>query len=81
MIRDIILIILILAFIAVVIFFDVPGVQGVLQTRKDIDIQKQILLDDQLFLAKVKQLAKIYKENKDNIDKIDFIFFLWLNKT
>jgi len=73
MIRDIILIILILAFIAVVIFFDVPGVQGVLQTRKDIDIQKQILLDDQLFLAKVKQLIKIYKENKDNIDKIDFI--------
>jgi Tfp pilus assembly protein PilO len=73
MIRDIILIILILAFTGVVIFLDVPGVQGVLQIRKDIDAQKQILSDDQLFLAKVEQLSKIYKDNKENIDKIDFI--------
>lgn len=73
MIRDIILIILILAFVAIVIFLDVPGVQGVLQTRKDIETQKQILLDDQDFLATVKELTRAYENNKENIDKIDLI--------
>jgi Tfp pilus assembly protein PilO len=73
MIRDIILIVLILAFIGVVIFLDVPGVQGVLQLRKDIEMQKQILLDKQDFLATVKELSGAYKKNKENIDKINFI--------
>lgn len=73
MIRDIILIVLILIFIGIVVFFDVPGVQGVLQTRKDIEIQKQTLMDDQVFLAKVSELTKIYKDNKESIDKVDLI--------
>lgn len=73
MIRDIILIILILVFAAMVIFLDVPGVQGVLQTRKDIETQKQVLLDNQDFLATVKELTQAYENNKENIDKIDLI--------
>jgi len=73
MIKDIVSIVLILAFIGIVVFLDVPGVQGVLQTRKDIEIQKQTLIDDQIFLAKVNELTKIYKDNKESIDKIDLI--------
>jgi len=73
MIRDIILIILILVFIVMVIFLDVPGVQGVLKIRKDIETQKQVLLDDQDFVATVKELSQAYQENKENIDKIGLI--------
>jgi Tfp pilus assembly protein PilO len=73
MIRDIILIILVLAFVATVIFFDVPGVQGVLKVRRDIETQKEVLLDDQDFLATVKELTRAYQENKENIDKIELI--------
>jgi Tfp pilus assembly protein PilO len=73
MIRDIILIILILIFAAMVILLDIPGVQGVLQTRKEIETQKQVLLDDQDFLATVKELSQAYRANRENIDKIDLI--------
>ncbi len=73
-VRDIILIILILILVGVTVFIDTPAVRGILQTRKSIDTQKEILADTQLFLARVRELTKIYSENKENIDKIDFIF-------
>lgn len=73
MIRDLILIALFLVFIAIIVFLDVPEVQAILKTRKDIEIQKQILLDNQIFMAKLEQLARIYRENRESIDKIDSI--------
>jgi len=72
-IKDIILIILVLILIGVVVFIDIPAVEGILQTRKNFAAQKELLEDKQVFLAKVQELIKIYDENKENIDKISFI--------
>lgn len=41
MIRNIIIIIIILGFIAVVVFLDIPGVQSVLARRKEIKINSR----------------------------------------
>lgn len=73
MIRNIILIILILAGIATIVLLDVPGVQVVLQTRKSIEDQKKVLSDKRDFLARMEELSMAYEENKENIEKIEFI--------
>ena len=73
MIRNIVLIILSLAGLAVILFLDVPGVQSVLQLRTDIETQKQALIDKQDLFTRISKLSEAYKENKDNIDKMEMI--------
>ena len=73
MIKTIVIIILGLGFVAVVIFLDVPGVESVLAKRKEIENQKQVLIDKQDLLARVEKLTKLYEENKDNVEKTNFI--------
>jgi Tfp pilus assembly protein PilO len=73
MIKTIVIIILGLGFVAVVIFLDVPGVESVLAKRKEIENQKQALIDKQDLLARVEKLTKLYEENKDNVEKTNFI--------
>lgn len=73
MIKNIIIIILILALVGVIVFLDVPAVQGILRLKKDIKIQKETLLEKQDFLAKLETLKKDYQENKDIVEKVDYI--------
>lgn len=73
MIRNIIIIIIILGFIAVVVFLDIPGVQSVLARRKEIKNQQQVLLDKQDLLLRVEKLTRLYEENKENVEKTDYI--------
>ncbi|MFZ5559666.1 MAG: type 4a pilus biogenesis protein PilO [Patescibacteria group bacterium] len=73
MIKNIIIIILILGFIALVVFLDVPGVQNILELRKSIASEKEKLLDKQELFAKVERLVQAYEENKESVEKIDHI--------
>lgn len=73
MIKNIIILLLILGFIAIVVFLDLPKTQGVLDLIKQIKEQKRIFLEEQDLLAKIKELDQQYEENKENLKKIDYI--------
>ncbi len=73
MIRNIIILILILAFIGIAVFLDIPKVQEVLSLRKEIQNQEEIFLEKQILLAKVEKLQKTYEENKESLEKTDYI--------
>lgn len=71
--KSIIIIILILCFLGVIVFLDVPKVQEILELRKNIEKQKQVFEDKQLLLAKIQRLIKLYDENEQNVKKVDYI--------
>jgi len=73
MIRNIIIGVLILGFIAAVVFFDVPSVENILNLRKQIEQEKLNFSENQAFLEKVEGLIDVYKKNKESIDKMDSI--------
>jgi len=73
MIRNIIILILVLAFIGIVVFLDIPKVQEVLSLRKEIQNQEEIFLEKQILLAKVEKLQKTYEENRESLEKTDYI--------
>lgn len=73
MIKNIIILVLVLGFIAIVVFLDLPEAQEVLVLRKDIENQKEEFLDKQILLAKVEKLQKSYEENKESLEKTDYI--------
>jgi len=73
MIKNAIIIILILVFTAVIVFLDVPGVQNVLDLRKDINVQKQAFIDSQEMQDKIQSLVSSYEENKDVVEKTAYI--------
>jgi len=73
MIKNLINIVLILAFVAVIVFLDVPGVQNVLNLRKDIASQKEIFIQAQTLGDKLEKLTKSYEENKDSVEKSNYI--------
>ncbi|PJE57491.1 MAG: hypothetical protein COU82_01680 [Candidatus Portnoybacteria bacterium CG10_big_fil_rev_8_21_14_0_10_38_18] len=73
MIKNAIIIILVLVFVAIVVFLDVPGVQNVLTSRKDIEIQKQRFLDTQELEGKIEKLVSSYEGNKDVVEKTTYI--------
>jgi len=70
MIRNIIIAILILGFIGVVVFLDVPGIQNILSVRKQIEAEKENFSQSQAFLEKVEGLIDVYEQNKESIDKM-----------
>jgi len=73
MIKTILIIILSLGLVAIVVFLDVPGVQGILDKRKEIEIQKQKLIEKQELLAKVQKLTRLYEENKESVEMTEYI--------
>ena len=73
MIKNIIILILILAFIGIVVFLDIPKVQEVLSLRKETGIQEEIFLEKQILLAKVEKLQETYEENRESLEKTDYI--------
>jgi Tfp pilus assembly protein PilO len=73
MTKNIIIIILILAFIGVIVFLDVPGVQGVLDLRREIQIEEQKFSDKQELLIKMEELNQVYEENLEGAGKVAYI--------
>lgn len=73
MIRNIITILLLLVFIGVVVFLDVPKVQEILDLRREVETQQEKLSQKQLLLAKAEELRKKYEENEENLKKVNYI--------
>lgn len=73
MIKNIIILILILAFIAAVIFLDLPKIQKVLGLRKQIEEQKEVFSEKQILSAKIEKLTKDYEENEEDLKKVSYI--------
>jgi len=69
MIKNLIIIILILGFVAIVALLDVSGVQKAFALRGQINTQKQVLLDKQELIKTVEKLNILYEENKESVDK------------
>lgn len=73
MTKNIIILILILAFIGVVVFLDVPGVQGTLNLREQVKKQREKFSEKQELLAKMEKLNQLYEENQENLEKVNYI--------
>lgn len=71
MIKNIIVLILILAFVGVVVFLDMPKVQKILDLRRQIKEEKEKFSEKQILLAKIEKLVQLYEENKENFEKIN----------
>lgn len=63
--RNLIIIILLLAFVAVVVFLDYPLYKEVKSFRKGLEIKQEELRGVEELLVKIKELKAIYEENKD----------------
>jgi len=74
MIKNIIIIILILGFIGVVVMLDIPGVQGILDLRKQIQNEKDKFIIKQDFSSHILGLIESYNENQETINEIKNIF-------
>jgi len=74
MIKNIIIIILILGFIGVVVMLDIPGVQGVLDLRKQIQNEKDKFIAKQDFSNHVLGLIESYNENQETVNEVKNIF-------
>ena len=72
MIKNLIFLFLILGFVAIVIFFDIPAVREVLNLKKTLSEQTKILGDKQEFLIKLEKLIKNYEDNKKDAEKINY---------
>ncbi len=66
----IVIIILVVAFIGVVAFLDLPAYNKVSLLQKEIKISGDFLQERQELLIKVNQLKGIYESHKNDIDKI-----------
>lgn len=73
MIKNIIIGILILGFIASIIFLDVPWAQKMLNLRKKLANERKSLQEQQDFIAKIEKLTQSYKDNTEVLKNIDYI--------
>ena len=73
MIKNLVVIILLLGFIAVVIFLDVPKVQGILDSRRKVESQRQVLLEKEELMARVEKLKDKYEKNEESLEKVNYI--------
>jgi len=73
MIKNIIIIILIFGFVAIVIFLDIPTVQKILNFKKEIEVQNNFFIEKQAFLEKVEKLRDSYQTNEETLKKLEYI--------
>lgn len=73
MIKNIVIFILLLIFVAVVVFLDLPRIQNILDLRIKIDSEKEKLSEKQLLLAKIEKLEKKYEEAEESLKKVNYI--------
>ncbi|MBU2564304.1 type 4a pilus biogenesis protein PilO [Patescibacteria group bacterium] len=74
MIKNIVIIILILSFIGVVVLLDIPGVQDVLDLRKQIEQEKEKFISKQELTDKILKLINEYNDSQETINQVDNIF-------
>jgi Tfp pilus assembly protein PilO len=72
MIKNLIFLFLILGFVAIVIFLDIPAVREVLNLKKILSEQTKILGDKQEFSIKLEKLIKNYEDNKKDAEKVNY---------
>jgi Tfp pilus assembly protein PilO len=73
MTKNIIIIILILGFIAAVVFLDIPTVQKVLDLRKSVKDEQKLLNEKKDFIDRIEKLIGTYQDNKETLKNIDSI--------
>ena len=73
MIKNIVVIILLLGFIAVVIFLDVPKVQEILDLRRKVETQEEALFQKEELMARVEKLKNKYEDNEESLTKVNYI--------
>lgn len=73
MIKNLGILILILAFIGIIVLLDLPKFQDILSLRKEIKEQKEKFSGQQNIFAKVEKLTQSYEKNKENLEKISYI--------
>ena len=73
MVKNIIIGILILAFIGAVVFLDIPKVQSVLNLRKEVKNEKELLKEKQEFITRIENLESSYLANESVLKKLDYI--------
>ncbi|MFH1129212.1 MAG: type 4a pilus biogenesis protein PilO [Patescibacteria group bacterium] len=73
MIKNIIFGVLILGFLASILFLDIPMIQGVLSMKKEEQYQQEQLVQKTDFIGTVEKLMKKYDGNKEILDKLDSI--------
>lgn len=73
MIKNLIILILILGFAAIIVFLDMPKVQDILGLREDIKTQKDKFSEKQIVLGKVEKLTKTYEENQEDLERVSYI--------
>lgn len=73
MIKNFIILILILGFVGVVVFLDLPGVQNILNLRKEIKAQKQAFIEKQELVSKIESLKEVYEMHGEELKKINYI--------
>jgi Tfp pilus assembly protein PilO len=64
---------MILVFVAVIVFLDVPMVQGVLNSRNEIESNQSQLVEEQNFMNLLEKLISKYKSNEDILKNLDNI--------
>lgn len=73
MFKNIVVIILLLGFVGIVIFLDVPRVQEILDLRRKVESQEQALLQKEELMAKVERLKDKYEDNEESLKKVNYI--------
>lgn len=73
MIKNIIIILIMLGFVASVIFLDVPIIQSVLNTRKEVESKQQALSEKEIFIKNIERLIQKYKGSEDVLKNLDII--------
>ena len=73
MIKNLFIAIPLLAFLGVVIFLDLPGIQKLFTLQNQISQQREIFVQKQLLFAEVEELSKKYEENEEILLKVNYI--------
>jgi Tfp pilus assembly protein PilO len=73
MVKNIFIAILILGFIGSILFLDIPMVQNILSTKKEIKIQQDLLQEKSNFIETVTKLVEKYIGNEDVFKELDLI--------
>ena len=71
--KNLIIVVVILAFVAIVIFLDVPMVQSVLSSKKEIENNQTLLNEKQDFIKIVENLMNKYKSSEEVLKNLDNI--------
>ena len=73
MIKNIAIIAIMLGFVASVVFLDVPIIQNVLSSQKEIENKEQTLIEKEAFIKTIEGLIEKYENSKEVFKNLDII--------